>query len=177
MPWPGFFNKMMQADHYIYLDSVQYRKNYFHNRNKIIDRNDVVGWLTVPVKFNKNEWTQPFHMVKISPSHPWKNKYLGKIQSCYSKYPFFKKYYPEIEFIINNSPSTICQLNILIIDFFRKILKIETPTSFSSELTSNFSKSELLLNIALHHHANVYLSGPSGKDYLNTNILFHLGIR
>ena len=172
MPWPGFFDKMKQADHYVYLDSVQYRKNYFQNRNKVIDRNDVVSWLSVPVKFDKDEWTQPFHMVKISPLHPWKNKYLGKITSCYSKYPFFKKYYPEIEHIINNSPDTICKLNIEIINFFRNILNINTKTSFSSEIITDLSKSELLAHIAFHLNADTYLSGPSGKEYLNTDIFY-----
>lgn len=36
LPWLGFFNKMANADEFVILDNVQYRKRYFQNRNKIL---------------------------------------------------------------------------------------------------------------------------------------------
>jgi len=48
MPWLGHFNKMDQADHFILLDSVQFKKNEWQNRNRIKAAQGA-QWLTVPV--------------------------------------------------------------------------------------------------------------------------------
>ncbi|MEC9380181.1 MAG: WbqC family protein [Candidatus Latescibacterota bacterium] len=48
MPWLGYFNKMDQADHFILLDSVQFKKNEWQNRNRIKAAQGA-QWLTVPV--------------------------------------------------------------------------------------------------------------------------------
>ena len=53
------------------------------------------------------------------------------------------------------------------IKWCRNKLKIQTPMVFASELNVVGSKSELLLNICRKTNATTYLSGPSGKDYLD----------
>jgi hypothetical protein len=40
LPWLGFFNKIDQADLFVLLDVVQFRKNYFQNRNRILAHRD-----------------------------------------------------------------------------------------------------------------------------------------
>ena len=49
LPWLGFFNKADQADLLVLLDVVQYRKDYFQNRNRILNQHGPI-WLTVPVR-------------------------------------------------------------------------------------------------------------------------------
>ncbi len=177
MPWTGFFHKMMQADHYVILDSVQYEKDYFQNRNKVVDKNGKVDWISVPVQINDGKWKNPIVEIEIDLNRPWQKKYLGRIMGCYEGFPFFKEYFPIIEKIINGTPSTICQLNINIINFFREILSIDTPISFASELSSDVTQSQLLLNICKHNNATTYLSGPSGKGYLDEGIFNQSGIK
>ena len=48
LPWLGYFDKMLKADVFCYLDNVQYKKNEWQNRNRI---KTAMGWqwLTVPV--------------------------------------------------------------------------------------------------------------------------------
>ena len=50
MPWLGYFHKMDKADIFIHLDTVQFRRNEFQNRNRIKAVNGW-HWLTVPVKY------------------------------------------------------------------------------------------------------------------------------
>lgn len=176
MPWAGFFNKMCLADHYVYLDSVQYRKNYFQNRNKVIDRNSVVSWLTVPVRLKHGGRHEAISTISINNEHPWKKKYLGKISSCYSKFPFYHDVFPAIAAIVEENDGRLCGLNVAIINMFRSILGIDTKTSFSSDITTSATSSELLLNICQYHKASVYLSGPSGKDYLDERIFSEANI-
>ena len=43
-PYEGFFQKMEASELFIILDNVNYRKNYFQNRNKLLNNNDVEEW-------------------------------------------------------------------------------------------------------------------------------------
>ena len=35
LPWLGYFDKIRRADRFVYLDTVQFQKQSFQNRNKI----------------------------------------------------------------------------------------------------------------------------------------------
>ncbi|MCK7503766.1 MAG: WbqC family protein [Desulfobacterales bacterium] len=48
LPWLGYFDKMLKADVFCYLDTVQYKKNEWQNRNRIKTAQGW-QWLTVPV--------------------------------------------------------------------------------------------------------------------------------
>ena len=48
-PYMGFFQKMKEADLFVVLDNVKFRKNYFQNRNKFKNKNDMDEWFGVSV--------------------------------------------------------------------------------------------------------------------------------
>ena len=49
-PYMGFFQKVQSAELFVVLDNVNYRKNYFQNRNKIKNLNGDDEWITIPVE-------------------------------------------------------------------------------------------------------------------------------
>ena len=49
-PYGGFFQKMAASDLFIILDNVNYRKNYYQNRNKLLNKNNVDEWFTIQVE-------------------------------------------------------------------------------------------------------------------------------
>ena len=51
LPWLGFFNKMSMADIYVIFDDVQFEKNNFQNRNRIMGTNGP-QWLGIPVNLS-----------------------------------------------------------------------------------------------------------------------------
>jgi len=177
MPWCGFFHKMMLADHYVVLDSVQYKKGYFHNRNKVIDRNGKVEYITVSVLISNGRWKNPISEIQTDFNRPWQEKYLARIIECYSESSFFPTLFPEIENIINQRHENIFDLNMELIYLFRDILDISTPMSFSSELQSDLHASKLLLQLCKHAKATTYLAGSSGIDYLNEDIFYKENIK
>ena len=81
LPWLGFFDKIRQVNLYIILDHVQYRKNYYQNRNRVCgDRG--AEWLTVPV-LTKGKLAQPINEVQIDNRRqpPVEGKILGQHSS------------------------------------------------------------------------------------------------
>lgn len=47
-PWPGFFEQLMLADSYIYLDDTQFSKGSFTNRIQLL-RGSERCWMTIPL--------------------------------------------------------------------------------------------------------------------------------
>ena len=46
-PYMGYFQKMEKADLFVILDNVNYRKNYFQNRNRFLNNNGVEEWVCI----------------------------------------------------------------------------------------------------------------------------------
>ena len=50
MPWLGYMNKIANADVFVFLDTVQFKKNEWQNRNRIKGPKGW-QWITVPVSY------------------------------------------------------------------------------------------------------------------------------
>lgn len=168
LPWLGFLHKMMSVDEFVLLDNVQFEKDYFQNRNKI-KTSDGWQWITVPVK--KLQHDQKINEIQISYDQNWQNKNLGKIRSNYSNAKYFPKYFSGLEKIYKNKFDLLRDLNIALIKFLMESLDIRTKLYLSSELMDNVGRggTDVNLNISKKLAADMYLSGPTGKDYLDVS--------
>ena len=148
---------------FVFLDDVQYQKNEFQNRNKIRVFNGEM-WLTVPVKTKSNTLLKD---VKIDYTSNWIKKHIKSIELNYSNSKFFNNYWSELESIFKRKYDNLMELNIEMIKFFLEKLKINTKTIFSSELNISDKSSDRILKICKALDADTYISGISGKNYLN----------
>lgn len=167
LPWLGYFHKIMLSDVFVYLDTVQYEKNSFINRNKIKGAKDSI-WLTVPVKLKGHTQTT-IKAVEIDNTQKWKQKHLKSIKINYSKAPFFKKYFPEIEALVNKKWDRLTDLTRDMLVFFLGILNIDTEIINSEDLLLETKKANLVLEICKKLNADIYISGVLGKNYLDDN--------
>ena len=178
LPWLGLFNKIAKADKYVILDSVQYEKNYFQNRNRILGTNGV-QWLSIPIS-NKGHMDGSIATTLIA-SDPknakWKEKYLQTIRMSYGKYPFFNEVFPVLEKAMDVDSPYFCENNISVIKAFCDALNIHPEYVRSSSLGVNGLKSDLILDICKATNADVYIAGPSGRDYLDMNSFKEAGIK
>lgn len=178
IPWLGYFDKMKKADLYVILDNVQFTKNNFQNRNKIYCPTNEWTWLTAPVKIEGHISSL---ISEIPLGEDWNKKYWSKLENSYRHHPYYSLYIEEIRSIVFSDPKKILTLNLLFIEFFRRHLNIKTPLVRASELKATGKRSELLANICSEVKATAYLSGPSGRDYLdmsffqnkNIEVIFH----
>jgi hypothetical protein len=162
--WLGLLHKIAAADIFVILDTVQFEKNYFQNRNKIRTAQGA-QWLTVPVK--KQPLQTEIKDIEIA-STPWKEKYLRSLEQAYSKAPFFKTYYPTIKEIIERPHTLISELNCDILLYLLQAYEIQPKRIVrSSELTYEQPADEqVVYSICKALKPDLYLSGPSGRDYL-----------
>ena len=105
--WLGLIDKISKADEFVILDTVDFEKNYFQNRNKIRTK-DGWSWVTIPVEKHNHK---PIKDIKVSFDNNWKKKYLGTIEQNYKKSPYFEQYFPYIQYIINKNYSYLIDYN------------------------------------------------------------------
>lgn len=179
-PHLSLFNKFEKADVVVLGDTFQFKKNYYENRNKIRANNkEGWQWITVPVESDNHK---PIDEVRIQYRNRWQEKYLKTLTQNYSKAPYFNFVYSSISDIIMNPQIIyISDLNEAILNYALNCLNIIKPIIKTSELNldKNLKGTNLLVEICKKVGANIYLSGASGKDYLELDkfkdiqVIFH----
>ena len=173
LPWLGYFDKMDQSDVFVLLDDVQYKKNEWQNRNKIRNA-EAWQWLTVPVL---HEFGQRIYEIKIDNKRDWRDKHLKSIEQNYSQAPHFNKNFSFCKEVLGRKWEYLVELNIDFTQQLKQILGINTDIVRSSTLGIKTDKTERLVDICKHLQADIYLSGPGGKDYLDVEKFKENGIK
>jgi WbqC-like protein family len=170
LPYLGFFDKMLKADHFIILDDAQFSKGDFHNRNRI---NTIAGpkWLTIPVKGT----FMPIKDVVINKKNmfsgmKWFEYHLKLINDNYFKTKFFKVLFYQLEEIYKKEFEKLLEINLALIFLLKKLFEIKTPVSLSSELGIKSSATQRLIDICNYFSAKTYLSGKAGPNYMDLNL-------
>lgn len=174
LPWLGYFDKLRRADTFIYLDSVQFEKNSFTNRNKIKTPQGEL-WLTVPVK-SKGHTTDSIRNLQIDAHANWKKKHLGAIHANYKKAKRFDALYPALEQLYSREHSLISDLCYDQVRFWMSQLGLERTLIKSSTLDIASSNSGLILDLCRRFSADTYISGAQGRSYLKEDDFKREGI-
>ncbi len=172
----GFIDKMDQSDLFVLLDTVQYRKNYFQNRNKIRVR-EGSRWLTVPVA--KGPHTRRICEMEIAEAADWRREHWRHIAAHYRKAPHFDEFGARLEEIYQRPWQMLADLNIEIVRTLANCLGVETELAVASDhgLQWGTGGTEVNLNLCRHFAAEVYLSGTNGRNYLDERPFARAGIR
>ena len=174
LPNLGFFKKVQSCDTFVFLDDIQFVKDRFDNRNRIRTK-DGTTWLTVPVKrpvFKKN-----LNEILITNDIDWQRNHLNIIEEAYHDTPFFTTYWYSLQKILDKNWTKLIDLNMELIRYFMSALNLITCTVNSSTLKKSSNRSQRLLDICKHLDASCYISGISGKDYLDEKIFHNSGIK
>lgn len=166
MPWLGFFHKINMSETFVVLDNVQYRKRYFQNRNKIRTKK---GWQWIYVSVKREDLSdQLIKDVEIQNEDAlWNRKISGSLSHSYSKSKFFKLYWNDFASIFDKNYDLLSDLNMDIIRYIFDKLGIKRKIVFASTLDVLGKKGDLMFNICKALDADTYISGISGRDYLD----------
>ncbi len=160
----GLFHKISMCDTLVLLDNVQYEKNYFQNRNRI-NTTDGEKYITVPVTNTHG----PISEVQIAGNFfmHQAEKNAKTIEIAYRNCPYWKEYGEKFlsvyKYCRNNYLS---QYNEALLLWVLDVLGIDVKVYRASEIGAKGHKTDLLVDICKIVGADKYISGKSGRDYL-----------
>ncbi|MFQ5658443.1 MAG: WbqC family protein [Candidatus Methylomirabilales bacterium] len=175
LPWLGYFDKVDQADCFVLLDDVQFKKNEWQNRNRIKTASGW-QWLTVPVL---HRFPQRISEVTINQTVPWSRKHLQALISNYGSAPFFDLHQPFFEEIYAREQTLLVNLNLAIITYLVEALGIQTKMVLASSLPvpAEREATDRLVAICEALGAETYLSGVGGREYLDLTRFREAGVQ
>lgn len=176
LPWLGFLDKALRVDVFVLLDSVQYRKDYFQNRNRI---RTATGWtwLTVPVSTKDRSRTLIREIEIVDGDGRWRRKHLAQWKTNYRTAPYADAYLPFLEELYSRPHRRLVDFNLEVISWLFRQFGVRTEVRLASEQPSHGAATELNLSLCEAAGATVYLSGIGGKDYLDETPFRRAGIR
>ena len=175
IPWLGYFDKIDKSDCFVFLDTVQYKKREYQNRNRIRTKESWL-WLTVPVK-TKGSSGQIISEVLIDNDLDWAKQHRKSLHSWYGKSPYFKEYFPFFEGVYEKKWEKLIELNIYIIEYLLSVLNIDTSILLESELATTEKSTQRIIQICKKLKADTYLSGTGGRDYLKEELFTEADIK
>lgn len=164
LPWLGYLDRIAQSDVFIFLDTVQFEKNSYTNRNRIKTANGP-AWLTVPVQ-HKGHTQATLATLEISTQQPWQTKHRRSLEQAYAKAPRFAELAPQLDQLWPQTP-LLTELCFAQLQNWCRWLEIPTRLLRASALDVVGNKGDLVLNLCQAVGATRYLSGPFGRDYLD----------
>jgi len=177
IPWRGYFHQIYQADVFVFYDDVQYDKHGWRNRNRV-KTHQGTQWLTIPVHASGAPVQHtPIHQILIDRRQPWHRKHWMTLSQSYGKAPFFSRYAPLLEPFYRQPPDLLADFTIqLTMSLARELGIHHTQFIRSSSLQTTGTKSERLIQIITGLGADYYISGPSARNYIDTNLFTSAGI-
>jgi hypothetical protein len=176
MPWRGVFDLIHDADVFVFYDDVQYDKHGWRNRNRIKTPQGS-QWLTIPVNAKGN--TEGGLLVKDAriADATWSKKHIASLRQNYKKTPFFDRYMPVFEEVVQKKHELLADMTIeLTIALARGLGLEKTRFERSSELGIEGGKTERLVNIMKHTGCDRYISGPAARDYIEAEQFSNAGV-
>ncbi|MDB5934860.1 MAG: WbqC-like protein family protein [Massilia sp.] len=173
IPWKGYFDLIHDADVFIFYDDVQYTKNDWRNRNKIMT---AAGprWLTIPTGIDANRL-----ICDVALNDPgWQKKHWDTIRQNYRRAPFFAHYRPFFEDIyLAREWRNLSQLNQhMIQQIARELLGVRTQFDDSRNYQLGGQRLDRLVDLISQSGATHYISGPAAKAYIDEDTFAQTGV-
>ena len=173
LPWLGYLAKWAAADLFVFLDTVQYEKNGWQNRNRI---KTAAGprWLTVPVHARLGT---PIDAVGVDTAQPWRERHLRAIEEAYARAPYLLRHREALRRLYASDWPRLAPLAAASADWLARTLGIDTPARLASTLSVTATDpTERLIALCRAAGADTYLAGRDGARYMDREAFARAGI-
>lgn len=175
LPWMGYVNKALRSEAFVWLHSVQYRKNYYQNRTRIKNTDGTALWLTLPVhaKFGMT-------IDQVTVADPrWRDRIRKTLEQCYRKADFFSEVWGPLEKALAESGDQLDEVNWRTFEALMQTLGAQgTRVVRAGDMGGTSEEpTERLVEICRHLGATAYIAGKGGQNYLRTEAFEAAGIR
>ena len=164
LPWLGYLAKWAAADVFVFLDTVQYEKNGWQNRNRI---KTAAGprWLTVPVHTRLGT---PIAAVTVDASQPWAARHRRAIEDAYAAAPHLAAHRDALAELYTRPWERLAPLAVASAEWLARAVGVTTPVRLASTLeVTATDPSERLVAICRAVGADTYLAGRDGARYMD----------
>lgn len=162
-PWPPYVHKVMSADVFVYLDTVQFSKNGVQNRNQIKTPQGAL-WLTLPVRHPTG---QPILDVAVA-DPAIGQKHWKTLVANYGRTDGFIRWRDDLRGLFERPCGSLADVAIASTDWLLKRLGVGTQTLRASEVADAGGEgSGLVASLCKALHATEYLSGRGALAYLD----------
>lgn len=172
IPWKGYFDMINQVDEFVLYDEVQFTKSDWRNRNRIKTPQGL-KWLTIPVRGGQSH---RINEVEVA-DDDWNIKHWEIIRHMYGKAPQFGVYTDTVkQLYVTADMPMLSEINYHFLAGINKFLGINTSLNWSTDYNATGDKSERLVSICKQANADIYVSGPTAKTYLDVDLFKREGI-
>jgi hypothetical protein len=173
LPWLGYLDKIDSADVFILLDTVQYKKHEWQNRNRVRTK-DGWQWLTVPII---DRFPQRIDQVEINGRVDWQRKHCQALRLHYAKTQYWNLLSADLLGLIEQPWTRISDLNAAVLGLLCHPLGIRTPRVLASTLAARDEPTDRLIDLCRAVGGTVYLAGQGGLEYMDLARFRDSGIR
>ena len=163
------------ADCFVIMDTFQYTKTGVTHRNKI-RTNTGSGYLTIPI--TKDFRTAAIKDVELPADRKWEEIHWQTIYRNYLKAEFFGDHEDFFKSLYQKDFRYLSVINIEIIRYLLQCFNINVEIILASELnlSPNLTHTDMIIAIMERLDAETYISGPSGRKYMEFDKLKLTGL-
>ena len=176
IPWKGYFDLVNAADEFWIFDDVQFTRRDWRNRNKIIV-NGQPTWLTIPVMSKGQFLSRILDMEVADPD--WAAKHWRSIRHAYAKAPYLADYESTLVGLYESASrlTRLTEINELFLTRIAALLGIEARFRRAETIAREAdTPTGRLVEICKASGADMYVSGPAAKSYIDTRQFEDAGI-
>ena len=172
LPWCGYFAKLVAADVFVVLDDV-----LLSNGRSFVSRTAVLGphgrqWLSAPIS---RAGTPAIAEARFAGSH-WASQHLRALHAMYGHAAYAKVLLEPLRALYSAPAERIADFNLSAIAQLCSLLGLKTPVVRASKLGVPGNGSRHLLGLVQAVGGTTYLSGPSGRNYLEPAVFREAGV-
>lgn len=178
VPWRGYFDLIDSVDRFVVYDDAGYSKNTYRNRNQLKFPGGL-RWITVPVHAHVN---QPIDEVTLAESgtgkaRPWREEHERLIRGSLEGAPHFSDALAVWKAGASAACERLHELNVRLIRAVCEYLGVKTPLEDSRRYAPQGQGTARLVDLLVKAGATSYISGPTGKGYIDESLFAKNGIR
>jgi hypothetical protein len=174
LPWLGYLAKWAAADVFVFLDTVQYTKNGWQNRNRIKTANGP-QWLTVPVHARLG---MGLDEVTVAESQPWRARHRRAIELAYAGARYLEAHRAALERFYAEPWARLIPLALASAEWLARATGVTPPAHRASTLGPLPDEpTDRLIALCRAVGADTYLAGRDGATYMDRTRFEAAGIR
>jgi len=174
LPWIGYFQKIATSDVFIFLDDVQFSKNGYTNRVKILGA-DGARWLTVPVSVRHGD---PIDQVRPA-KRDWPERHLDTLKNYYRRASNFHTVWPRLVEIFADIPNdSLARSNRYLVEAIGSELGLRCCYLASSAVPVNDKTGDdrLIALVSSVAPGATYFSGHGAANYQDESKFAAVGV-